>query len=71
MKPETAGTTAGTGVFFQSFMGAVFSQIYGLLADGTPKPLVITASAAAVLALLAGLTPVVLKFRERLAPLSG
>jgi DHA1 family bicyclomycin/chloramphenicol resistance-like MFS transporter len=65
--PALAGTAAGAGVFFQSFLGAVFSQIYGLLADGTPVPLVITASAAAVLTLLAGLAPVALKHRERAA----
>ncbi|MBI4292838.1 MAG: multidrug effflux MFS transporter [Betaproteobacteria bacterium] len=69
--PALAGTAAGTGVFFQSFLGAVFSQIYGLLADGTPIPLVITASAGAVLTLIAGLTPVVLKLRERPAPMPG
>ncbi|MBI4292723.1 MAG: multidrug effflux MFS transporter [Betaproteobacteria bacterium] len=65
--PGLSGTAAGIGVFFQMFFGAVFSQVYGLLADGTPIPLVITASAAAVLTLLAGLAPVALKHRERAA----
>jgi len=65
--PELSGTAAGIGVFFQMFLGAVFSQVYGLLADGTPIPMVIAASAGSVLTLLAGLTPFVLKRRERAA----
>jgi len=65
--PKLAGTAAGTGVFFQSFLGAIFSQLYGLLADGTPMPLVVTASAGTVLTLIAGVTPFVLKRRERAA----
>ena len=43
-----AGTAAGAGVFFQSFLGAVFSQIYGLLADGTPRALGLVVAAGAV-----------------------
>ena len=62
--PSLSGTAAGTGVFFQMFFGAVFSQSYGMLADGTPIPMVITVSAGAVLTILAGLTPVLLKRRE-------
>ena len=61
--PGLSGTAAGIGVFFQSFLGAIFSQIYGLLADGTPIPMVITVAAAAIFTLLAGVTPFVLKRR--------
>ena len=69
--PALSGTAAGIGVFFQLFLGAVFSQVYGLLADGTPIPMVIAVSVGSVLTLLAGLTPFVLKRRERAARLPG
>ena len=64
--PGLSGTAAGTGVFFQAFLGAAFSQLYAQLADGTPVPLVITAAAVAILTLLAGLTPFVLKLRAQI-----
>ncbi len=38
--PRLAGTASGIGVFVQNFFGAGFAQLYGLLADGTPFPLV-------------------------------
>ena len=38
--PRFAGTAAGVGVFMQNFCGAVFAQLYGLLADGTPRPMI-------------------------------
>ena len=37
--PRFAGTAAGIGVFMQNFGAAVFSQLYGLFADGTPQPM--------------------------------
>ena len=37
--PRFAGTAAGVGVFMQNFGAALFSQLYGLLADGTPMPM--------------------------------
>ena len=39
--PRFAGTAAGIGVFMQNFCAAVFSQLYGLLADGSPKGLTV------------------------------
>ena len=39
--PSLAGTAAGIGVFMQNFFGAIFAQIYGLFADGTPRPMVL------------------------------
>ena len=62
--PRLSGTAAGIGVFFQMFLGAAFSQIFSMLADGTPLPLVITASAGALLTLLAGMTPLILRRRD-------
>jgi DHA1 family bicyclomycin/chloramphenicol resistance-like MFS transporter len=53
--PALAGTAAGIGVFLQMFCGALFSQIYGLVADGTPDPMVWTVTASTLLALAAGL----------------
>ena len=41
--PRFAGTAAGIGVFMQNFGAAVFSQLYGVLADGTPRPMIMIA----------------------------
>jgi DHA1 family bicyclomycin/chloramphenicol resistance-like MFS transporter len=38
--PRLSATAAGIGVFMQNFMGAGIAQIYGLLADGTVRPLI-------------------------------
>jgi MFS transporter, DHA1 family, multidrug resistance protein len=65
--PQLAGTAAGIGVFVQNFCGAAFAQLYGLLADGTLVPLMITMSASALLGLVAGAVPFVLarmRFRD-------
>ncbi|TAK69836.1 MAG: Bcr/CflA family efflux MFS transporter [Betaproteobacteria bacterium] len=61
--PSLSGTAAGIGVFFQMFLGAVFAQIYSLLADGTPIPMVAIVLTGSILALVAGLVPFVLKQR--------
>jgi MFS transporter, DHA1 family, multidrug resistance protein len=53
--PRLAATAAGIGVFVQNFMGAGVAQIYGLLADGTPVPLVETTAVMATLGLLSAL----------------
>jgi DHA1 family bicyclomycin/chloramphenicol resistance-like MFS transporter len=63
--PKLAGTAAGVGVFMQNFCGAVFAQLYGLLADGTPVPLTETASISAVLGLVAGALPFVMARKAR------
>jgi DHA1 family bicyclomycin/chloramphenicol resistance-like MFS transporter len=55
--PKLAGTAAGIGVFMQNFCGAAFAQLYGLLADGTPMPLVQTTAITSLCALGAGLLP--------------
>ena len=41
--PRFAGTAAGVGVFMQNFGAAVFSQLYGIFADGTPRPMIMIA----------------------------
>lgn len=53
--PRLAATAAGIGVFMQNLMGASMAQIYGLLADGTPVPLVETTLVMATLGLVAAL----------------
>ena len=55
--PRLAATAAGIGLFMQNFMGAGVAQIYGLLADGTPFPLVQTSVVMAVLGLVSALVP--------------
>jgi DHA1 family bicyclomycin/chloramphenicol resistance-like MFS transporter len=63
--PQAAGTAAGVGVFLQFFGGAVFSQLYGLVADGTPGPMMIIAVLAASFSLFAGVVPKLLAARKR------
>jgi DHA1 family bicyclomycin/chloramphenicol resistance-like MFS transporter len=65
--PRFAGTAAGIGVFMQNFGAALFSQLYGLLADGTPMPMSMMALLAAALALISGTIPFLLA-RRRLTP---
>lgn len=64
--PELAGTAAGIGVFLQMFCGGVFSQLYGMFADGTPAPMLVIVSVAATLMLLSGVTAFVLCRAKRL-----
>jgi DHA1 family bicyclomycin/chloramphenicol resistance-like MFS transporter len=61
--PRLAGTAAGIGVFMQNFCGAVFSQLYGALADGTPRPMMLIALLCGTLTLLVGAIPFLLKRR--------
>jgi MFS transporter, DHA1 family, multidrug resistance protein len=65
--PRYAGTASGIGVFMQNFWGAVFAQLYGLLADGTPWPMTIIACGCGVLSLIVGAIPFVEK-RLRVMP---
>lgn len=50
IKPALAGTAAGLGVFIQMLLSALSAEIYGLLADGTPRPMIMISSLGAVLA---------------------
>jgi MFS transporter, DHA1 family, multidrug resistance protein len=65
MIPRLAGTASGVGVFVQFFVGAAFAQFYGLIANGTPGPMLIATSLAAWLGLAAGGTPFLLAWRTR------
>jgi DHA1 family bicyclomycin/chloramphenicol resistance-like MFS transporter len=66
--PRFAGTAAGIGVFMQNFWAAAFSQLYGLLADGTSGPMSAIAALGGVLCLVCG---VVLFVRARFVPASS
>ena len=55
--PRLAGTASGIGVFLQSFLGAIFSQSYGLLADKTPWPLIYVTAVGSTLVLIFGMIP--------------
>jgi len=59
--PRFAGTAAGVGVFMQNFFAALFAQLYGMLADGTPGPMSAIALTGVTLCLISGATPFVLK----------
>jgi DHA1 family bicyclomycin/chloramphenicol resistance-like MFS transporter len=63
--PHLSGTAAGVGVFVQFCCGAIFSQLYGLVADGTIDPMVMNTALSAVLGLIAGVVPFVLRHRTR------
>ena len=64
INPKLAGTAAGVGVFTHNFVGALFAQLYGILADGTTGPLVQATSASAVLGLAAGGLPFLIRRRR-------
>jgi MFS transporter, DHA1 family, multidrug resistance protein len=55
--PRIAGTAAGVGVFMQNMGGAVFTQLYGLFADGSPLPMIAVALCSGILCLTAGAVP--------------
>jgi len=68
--PALAGTAAGIGVFMQNFCGAVFAQIYGLIADGTPRPMVLVVSFCGLLCLIVGAFPFALARRKARTPMA-
>jgi len=52
--PRLAGTAAGIGVFVQQLCGAFFAQLYGVVADGTPRPMIAAIMLSAALGVAAG-----------------
>lgn len=64
VNPQLVGMAAGLGVFMQNFGGAAFSQLYGLLANGTPGPLVMTTAISAVLSLVSAAIPFAMMLRR-------
>ena len=59
--PRFAGTAASIGVFMQNFCAAIFSQLYGLFADGTPRPMIMIAVLCGLLTLIVGAIPILQK----------
>jgi DHA1 family bicyclomycin/chloramphenicol resistance-like MFS transporter len=55
--PRLAGTAAGVGVFMQSMGAALFTQLYGFAANGTPAPMVAIVALSGILGLAAGVLP--------------
>jgi DHA1 family bicyclomycin/chloramphenicol resistance-like MFS transporter len=68
VNPQLVGMAAGLGVFMQILGGAGFSQLYGLLANGTVRPLVITTAITAVLSLISGAIPFAMRRHNRAGP---
>lgn len=62
--PRLAGTASGIGVFAQFFVAAGFTEFYGLIANGTPGPMIVTTMSATVLSLVAGTIPLLLARRK-------
>lgn len=59
-----AGTGSGIGVFIQLLAAGVFTQIYGLMADGTPFPMAAIVSVCSIFALVVGVIPFLLSRRQ-------
>ena len=59
--PRYAGTAAGIGVFMQNFGAAVFSQLYGMFADGTTYPMSMMAVLCGCLTFIVGAIPILQK----------
>ena len=57
MRDARACTAAGVGVFMQNFGAAIFSQLYGILADGTPRPMIAIAVLCGFFTLVTGALP--------------
>ncbi len=64
-----AGTASGIGVFCQMLGAAMFTQIYGFLADGTPAPLIAVISIATGISVIVGSVPFVIARRGN--PVAG
>ncbi len=65
--PRIAGTAAGVGVFVQNVVGALFAQLYGLLADGSIWPIVLVTIASASLGVLAAIPLAIMRARRQSA----
>lgn len=55
--PRLVGTASGIGVFLQSFLGASFALMYGVLANGTVVPMVSVIVTGSALMFTAGMLP--------------
>jgi DHA1 family bicyclomycin/chloramphenicol resistance-like MFS transporter len=67
--PRLAGTAAGVGVFMQNMGAAVFTQLYGLFANGTPSPMVAIVGLSGILGLAAGALPFFYRAKAAVQPI--
>ena len=65
IEPRLAGTASGIGVCLQNLFGAMTTQAYGLLADGTVWPLIITCGASSVLMMGFGMIPWLMRDKQK------
>ena len=59
--PTLSGTASGVGAFFQAFLGALLTELYSILSDGTPMPMVQVVWTSSFLMLAMGMIPLLLK----------
>ncbi len=64
--PRLAGTAAGIGVFTQNIFGAGFAQIYGIVADGSPLPMIEITTITVGMGFIAACIPALLNSAEML-----
>jgi DHA1 family bicyclomycin/chloramphenicol resistance-like MFS transporter len=64
IEPRYAGTAAGIGGFMSLFFAALFTELVGIFADGTPIPMIVLASFASVCSLGAAVTAFVTRERR-------
>ena len=57
VEPKYAGTASGIGVCMQNLCGFLTTQAYGLLADGTVWPLIITCGTSSIIMMGFGVIP--------------
>lgn len=55
--PRLAGTAAGVGVFMQMFLGALAAQLFTIIYDGTPRPMLIAVVITCGITIIAGSIP--------------
>lgn len=64
VKPHLAGTASGIVMFGHFLLGAAFSQLYVLVADGTPIPMIWVTTFGATLTVIAGAVPYAMSRRR-------
>jgi DHA1 family bicyclomycin/chloramphenicol resistance-like MFS transporter len=57
IEPRLAGTASGVAVCLQNLLGAITTQVYGVIADGTVAPIAYVACASAFMTMVSGATP--------------
>ena len=66
--PSLAGTAAGLGVFAQMFLSAIAAELYGIMANGTPLPMIVLTMSGMVVTLGAAVAAFAIGRRDAVAP---